>query len=346
MRRIVWTGLALLLLLGGYSATWWYFSERSRTMIVAWINDLPVDKVTVSPGEMRRGGFPFEVRWTFVRPTVDTRWALGDVSARAATLSLWLEVWKPSRIRFRAAQPGAVTGHDPSGLTWRLAMVSLSGKFEFTQSGAVNVRYAAEAATLDEVDSTDPSVAIRRVGAADTARGAVRGPDPSTAADQPPSHAVSITLEGTSVPESQILLAGDTGRAHARLTLRGGVGDGSIEDLVAWRDGGGVLEIEKLDIDWTPVDMAFEGTLALDERLRLLGAGTADIRGLTDMIDRLVDRGDIQRSEATVTKLALALLTRPAKDGGEPVVRLPLTAQKGMLRAGPFVLGRLTSIIR
>jgi hypothetical protein len=346
VRRVVWTGLALLLLLGGYGAAWWYFSEFSRKMIVAWINGLPADRITLSPGEMRRGGFPFALRWTFAGPKVDALWALGDVSAQAASLSIWLEIWRPSRIQFHAVQPGSVTHHGPSGRAWGLGMTSLSGVVEIVEPGTVDVRYAASEALLDEVEPGNPSAVVRRVGAAATARGAARGPDIPAAADQPPSHSASITLEGVTIPKSRRLVAGESGRVQALFTLRGGIGDGSIEDLVAWRDAGGVLEIEKLDIDWIPIELEFESTLALDARLRLLGAGTANIRGLPGLIDRLVERGDIKRSDATVTKLALALLTRPAKDGGAAVVRLPLTAQNGSLRAGPFVLGRLPSIIR
>lgn len=342
MRRVVWSGLALLVLLGGYCAAWWYVSERSRALIIAGIDGLPTDRVTISPGEMRRGGFPFAVRWTVAGPKVDALWALGNVSTQAGSLSLWIEIWAPSKVRFHIDQLGSAARHGPTGRAWRLGLASLSGTLETSERGTFDIQYGATDLIIDEVDFDNTSIRINHVGEALTARGA----GAQSAPDKPSTHAATIQIDGIKIPASIGILGAESGRAQARLTLRGGIGDGSIEDLVAWRDASGVLEIETLDIDWAPVDLEFQATIALDEQLRLLGAGTADIRGLANLINKLVDRGDIKRSEATVTKLALALLTRPAKDGGDAVVRLPLTAQNGTLRAGPFVLGRLSPIIR
>jgi hypothetical protein len=344
VRRVVWTGLALSILLGVYCGIWWYLSEQSRSMIVAWMEGIPADRTTIATGEMRRGGFPFTVRWTLTDPRVDAQWALGEVSTQASSLALWLKILEPSKVRFEAAKPVSVASRASGDRAWRLKMASISGTIEQDGSGAFDIQYAAEGLLLDRIGPRDSATPTRRVGEALAARGSARMAIGPVAPDPPPAHSATLALDAIKIPGSGSLLASETGSALLRLTLRGGMGDGSIEDLVTWRDESGVVEIEKLTVDWAPLELAFNGTVALDEQLRPLGAGTADIRGLTDLIDKLVDRGDIKRSEATITKLGLALLTRPAKDGGAAVVRLPITAQDGVLRAGPLALGRLKQL--
>jgi hypothetical protein len=346
VRRAVLTGLAFLIALGAYCGAWWYVSEQTRAAITTWIAAPPEDRITISQDDMHRGGFPFAVRWTIEAPTAEARWVLGDLSIQARSLALWSEVWTPSKVRFHADKPRSSGHHAPTGRAWRMEMGSLSGSIERKGGGALDVDYAGADLVLTEITPNVGTVTGRTVAEAKVFRGAARRPERGATSEGLVSQAATLRLEDVKVPGSIGILDAETGHAQARFTLRGAIGDGSIEDLVAWRDQGGVLEIEKLDIDWTPLDLAFEGTLALDEQLRLLGAGTADMRGLPTVIDKLVYRGDIKSSEATITKLALALLTRVAKDGGAAVVRLPLTAQDGKLRAGPFTLGRLPPIVR
>ena len=343
MRRMIWIVGAVAAIITAYCGTWWHLSERSRDAITAWVEGLPNDRMTVSPGEMRRGGFPFAVRWSLGTPEAEARWALGRVEARASGLSLWIELWTPKMVRFSADSLDLVARHDPSGRAWRSKTGALSGRLLGTARGGFEALYEAGALKIDEVEFKDTQALVRSVAEALSAEGALRGP---FGPDGGPGHEARLALLGLHVPAVHGLLGGESGSITARLVLRGSIGDASIEDLVEWRDAAGVLEVEGLDIDWPPVDLGFDGTLALDEQLRLLGAGTADIRGLTGLIDKSVDRGALKRSEATVAKLALALLTRPAKDGGGAVVRLPLTAQNGVLRGGPFVLGRLPRIVR
>jgi hypothetical protein len=346
VRRLIWSGLALLTVLGAYCGGWWYVSERSRAEIVAWIESRPADRMMISPGELRRGGFPFSVRWTFTDPTFEANWALGDVAGHVKSLAIWLEVWTPSKVRFQAEMSSSSLRHGPTDRAWRLDLAALSGVVEKTAPGAFEVQLTSAAVRMNEVSPRDTSVEVRRIADVATARVTFIGHNRPKTDDDPWKDAATFVLEEISVPGSKDLLGADTGRARARVTLSGSIGDGSIEDLVEWRDESGVIEVEKFKVDWGPMDLAFDGTLALDEQLRLLGAGSADIRGLPVLIERLAKRGDIEPSGATIAKLALALLTRPAKDGGAAVVRLPLTAQNGTLRAGPFVLGRLPPIIR
>lgn len=343
VRRGFWVAGIVAVLISAYCGTWWYLSERSREVITAWAGELPGDRVMVRLGEMRRGGFPFAVRWALDEVDAEARWALGQVEGRSSRLSLWIELWSPKTIRFSAGGLDVAARHDPTGRAWRLSAKAVSGRLHGTALGGFETLYDTGAVEIDEVGFENTRTMVRPVAKALGMDGALRGP---VISDGGPGHEARLALRGLGVLVVQDLLGDGTGSLEARLTLRGAIGDASIEDLVEWRDADGVLEVEGLAIDWPPIDVTFDGTLALDEQLRLLGAGTADIRGLSEMADTLVERGVVKSAEATVAKLALALLTRPAKDGGGAVVRLPLTAQDGELRGGPFVLGRLLPLVR
>lgn len=108
-------------------------------------------------------------------------------------------------------------------------------------------------------------------------------------------------------------------------------------DLATWRDAGGTLEIRRLVLDWGPLDLAAEGTVALDRDLQPEAALSAAFSGHNEAIDRLVEAGIVTPRRALIAKLALSALAHPAPDGG-PRVTVPVTLQDGFLYLGPAKL--------
>src|SRR3990167_9725563 len=51
------------------------------------------------------------------------------------------------------------------------------------------------------------------------------------------------------------------------------------KSVAEWRDGGGVLEIRRFNIDWPPIFAEIEGTLTLDEAMYPLGSFSSCISG-------------------------------------------------------------------
>jgi hypothetical protein len=125
--------------------------------------------------------------------------------------------------------------------------------------------------------------------------------------------------------------------AHAELNLsfKGRLPGGTLANsIAAWRDDGGSIEINKVAVRWGPVDADGNGTLALDEQNRPLGAFTARWRGYDETIDALQATGQLKPFPAAAAKIALRALARQNKDGPDEV-QIPLTAQDGRL----FVAG-------
>jgi len=108
----------------------------------------------------------------------------------------------------------------------------------------------------------------------------------------------------------------------------------------AWRDLGGTVEVESLELRWGPLKLVAVGTMALDENLQPLAALTATITGFNETIDALTATGAIQKSEADATKTVLSLLAKPPPRllGGPPEITVPITIQNQRLSMGPLAL--------
>lgn len=112
------------------------------------------------------------------------------------------------------------------------------------------------------------------------------------------------------------------------------------EDLTAWRDGGGSIDVNRYDLIWGPLSMRGEGTLALDKQMRLLAALSAEMRGWAETIDLLTEKGRIKPNFARTAKSALQLLAKPGADG-KSTLNVPVTAQDVFLYVGPLQLMEL-----
>ncbi len=135
-------------------------------------------------------------------------------------------------------------------------------------------------------------------------------------------------------------------RAAAHVRLRGDLDPAfvSADRLAQWRDAGGTLDIEQLQLHWGPLRIAGEGTLALDAALQPEGSFTARIAGLDKLIDVLEARGQVRPQQAAIARIALAVLTRAPADGGPPEARVPVTVQNRVLSIGPVPLLNLEPI--
>jgi hypothetical protein len=116
------------------------------------------------------------------------------------------------------------------------------------------------------------------------------------------------------------------------------------ERAASWRDGGGSLEIHHLALVWGPLDLTASATLALDDQLQPMGAGSAHLVGYAATLDALAQHGAISRSAATAAKAVLSLLANNPDDGSPPEVEVPLTLQYRTLSMRQVPLLRLPEV--
>ncbi len=110
---------------------------------------------------------------------------------------------------------------------------------------------------------------------------------------------------------------------------------------MAWRDGGGSLQIQNMALNWGPLSLAGAATLALDDQLQPMGAGTSKVTGYAQTLDALAASGALSRSAAIAAKAVLSLLAGSADDGDPSDVDVPLTLQYRTLSMRQVPLLRL-----
>lgn len=113
----------------------------------------------------------------------------------------------------------------------------------------------------------------------------------------------------------------------------------------AWRDGGGTLEVQGMSLRWGPLGLSGAATMALDDQLQPMGAGTLRVTGIEALLDTLVASGAMPARTAGNIKPMLGLvMTRPA-DGGPPHVELPLTLERRSLSAMRLPLVKVPMVV-
>lgn len=105
----------------------------------------------------------------------------------------------------------------------------------------------------------------------------------------------------------------------------------AAEQLLAWRDSGGVVELYKLQLDWAPLFITGDGTGGLDRQNRPEAAVALKVAGYEQLLDALVQAGQIGARQAAVFTSLLASMAKPDPATGRREVRIPITAQNGRL---------------
>lgn len=137
------------------------------------------------------------------------------------------------------------------------------------------------------------------------------------------------------------------GRHIAELSARGRLAGrlrGGPTALAAWRDDGGTVEFERLVVDWPPLRVVAEGTLALDEAMQPLAALSGEVSGLFETVDAAAAAGLVRPKDAGTAKLLLGLMARTPPGGGPPSLTVPITIQDRRLYVGPAAVARLPEV--
>jgi len=115
--------------------------------------------------------------------------------------------------------------------------------------------------------------------------------------------------------------------------------------LSAWRDSGGAVQLERLEIDWAPLAVSASGRLTLDDRLRPQGQLAARIAGLPELLDRLAEQGLMAANQVANTKLAIRAFSGERDEEGRPVLAAPIILRAGVLSLGPLPLARISPVL-
>jgi len=112
-----------------------------------------------------------------------------------------------------------------------------------------------------------------------------------------------------------------------------------------WRDAGGTLELRRLDLAYGPATAQASATLALDEQLQPMGAGTLKLTGAEAVLDALAQGGLVTPRNASLARRVVGLLARPPAEGEPPQLEVPLTLEGRGLAVARIPVARLPVLV-
>jgi len=321
----------------GYSIYWYYLADQTDVLVEQQIETWRNDGLSVSFADRRTYGYPYRLS------SEVNAFAIGDRDGddiwnwQGEKLTVYAQPWNLHHYvavlegvnQIDILQPGAILRLDAAAESARVSLV-LDDDYQAERASAEFGKLALR--PRDEVTGITAHHAELHA----------RRPD----AD-PNALDAAMIIDGLIIPAG---LGGTLGDEVQNLTLDSSVSGPLPEQLdpaslAAWRDAGGTVEAHKLAIDWGPVRIDADGTLALDHAFRPLGAMTARVIGHDALIDFLETEGTINDKVAAALRLTFGLLAVRPPAGGPAVLTVPITIQDGRLAAGPIPLFEVPPII-
>jgi hypothetical protein len=333
MRRRTRYGLAalaaLVVLLGGYSAYWVAVASQIENGVAAWALSARKRQVDASWRAFAVAGFPvrFQVelkdaalRDRSVDPTPELR-----VPALIGSAAPWdLGAW-------RLDAPAGLTGLAGAGgrPPLRLRTPSASGAVQLAAPGGGTLWLRLADASIEGSGQV-------RIGAADLW---ITLPPRPPQRHTEPNFGVAADLRAVELPAAARALGDSIEELAFGLTVKGALPSGNLVRSVAvWRDAGGTVELDNLDLRWGGLGATATGTIALDQELQPIGGFSGAVVGYDRVLQALVRAGRMPAGDAGLAQLALTLLAKAGPDG-RPQIATSFTIQNGQMFLGPAKLG-------
>ena len=339
MRRLtILAAVGFVVLVAAYCVYWFVLTRIVATDIANWRDQQRALGYTVTIAEQPAiDGFPFSLRAHLGPPDIAApgglwHWQGPDTELRLAP-------WAPLDLVFIA--PGhhhlSLAGLAPRDIA--IDAGKLAFELDLDQRGqASDFNLSLTAATLADSIAGTTTIASAAMG----------GHLPWPASPGPEVSSLDLTTDATGLdlPAGvRAALGRRIDKVHLVTQLMGAVPVAPpLEALAGWRDGGGVIQLRQGEIDWGPISAAGDGTIALDEKLQPLAAGTMRVAGLPETLDMLAAAGTVPQGQATLAKLMFGAVAATPAGGGRPQVALPLTIQNGYVYIGPIKLAPLQPI--
>ena len=336
MRRLaLLVGIPVLVAVA-YSVFWFVVADRAEGWIAAWAAPEPDKDWHGTFENVQVSGFPVAMEIRIETPEVV--WHGNDQEATWA--GPWLVAryrpWDPSRIDFELPEDQTVYVNAASWQRMVVIQTSQSfGHIEMADGKARRLTTESRDLVATVEQNAPPVTADRLVVVVE-------------AAPEGDNHDLFVEIENLGFPARlPAPFVGHVPFATAAFSLNGDIPSGGpVRDRLAlWRDAGGTLDVLSVKIDWPPLELEADGTVALDETFRPVGAFSSDIIGYGELLDALVDLGTVSRNEASIAGTVLDVMARRDEATGERRLTVPITMQNGTLFVGPVPLMPLPPVL-
>ena len=352
IRRLLIALVGLVTLaVAAHGVYWWVVADVLHIGISTWVEDRRAAGWTISHAAPVIDGYPMRVRAIIDDPDIVIPSAVSGASNgwrwRGNRIGLEVQPWNLRKYSFSIVGRHRVyVSRGEHQKNFGVTLGSLSGQARIASDG----RMEFVGLEVGTIEAGRPGVSeflrVSQLGLTlympeYLGEGVVK-----PAGHEPTGHVVSASAENIVLSKKARYPFGRTVRRIAiKAKLIGNLvlAPTLAQTLMAWRDAGGTLELQRIDVDWGKFVLSGEGTVALDGELQPIVAMTARINGYRETVDALVETGFIRERDALTTKLVLGLVAR-ATPGGKSQLTIPLTIQNRVLLAGPARIIKVPTI--
>ncbi len=342
MRTISIIFIAVVLLLGGYVYWWNQVADIAIEQAEHWKTDRIHEGYEIENSPIEVSGFPYRVKLDVLKMTIKVP---ADEQNRSLSLrNIWVvaQPWKINHVIFGVN--GTVNANWPTQEITKKTTIDATtaqGSAIFNSSGKVET-LAIDITELTAKNSWRPTVSADRLQIhsrlADLSQAETTG-------TTLPTHQYSIQLDTLDLGEDENNPIGkEIERFDISVILQGKPKDFRNQKTIeAWRDKGGILDIQEMNLVWGESKTSAKGTLSLDKKNYPIGAFTSQITGFNQILDALVKSRKIDQKAARTVTFALNLLAKENQEG-ERYLDIPLTLQDGALYLGPLQLMKVNPV--
>ena len=319
----------------GYVGTWFYAAGRFEGEIVAWMNDLEGDGVSVAHGEIQLEGFPLEL--TARIPDLVLHNEVKGAKIEAAPVRLRTTLWNPRRVDYEFAGKHAITVDQGARKAYVTASIEtgkgvllIDEEHRWNRVTATNLRFVGKdqifsIAELEASDLITPkplNPTVETVHSDYTVRGVTLSDRLGVIVMNPPIDRLRVEVSATG-PFMEI-----------------------FEDstVVEWAEGGGVVTLRDLTLEWGGLTLTATGSGGFDSDLRPEGTLTLASTAFEEKLGALEQSGTIAPFVGDLVRSWTAPFILPARDGKPSELIVPISAKDGLLSVGGEPLGAVPSL--
>lgn len=329
-------GLLGFFLIAGASAVygiWWFVvASQFESGLDAWIDNQRSRGIETTYERRSQSGFPNVIHIKLENPRlVSTRQGRGEWSAEQLTLQV--QPWAIERL-----------GFDLSGRhQWQYPA---SGGDRLLQASAAKFMGSAELKNglLSSISSHIDGLIIENIVNDEQLHLAEADLNLTRLMGETPEFKVRLR-DILLPPHFKAPLGDRIGHFDAKGLITGRIEIRSLpESLIQWRDSGGTVDFKAIDLNYPPLQLRGDGTLALDGALQPVAALSVKAEGFFETIDALHGRGYIPLGTSFAAKIALGVLSVKPEGGGNAYLDLPISLQNQSLYAGSIKLLKLRAV--
>jgi hypothetical protein len=329
-----------------YCCTWFAASQWVYNQTIIFLSKTHDERIKFNYTTLERGGFPFSLDWHLLQPTISVIFLNKEIRGKADRTTLSISPFSRNTVTLDNQAPIVVLINKEKQLKLQMGSESNTLMVNISPHDVLKIDYDFKNFRIDRRIPNGKNKNWKQVSLTKSFFGTLNFPKTIKKEFLNNLYLFSFEMNDVSLAGKNLLSIETLNKASGSIQVKGNLGNFSLEDLVTWRDKGGVLNLETLRMQWRLYELVIKGALALDEELKPIGAGTIDFNGIDYFLADQVKTGKLNKSEAKVAKLAIRLLTQPKELLDKSMVRIPITAQNGKLKAGPFSLIDLPGLIR